>query len=857
MVGDNGLIMSYANGHLHILDSQCTENLTDITIADTNSIWISGENGRLLYCGEKKIPTYIKDNQGFSSYKLIYYGIVTDDEYGVALADFNGDEKMDIYTVRIYEQNRMYINNMASANMLSFTNGFSEEAIKRNANGVINPEKNKAENELKLGICAADIDNDDDQDIYLCYLNSTNKLLLNLGNGYFRNVSEQKKRACENMKRSNAAVFADVDNDGDLDLFVTNEEGTNRMFENNGTGHFTDITNTSGLTTEAGGMCASFSDVNNDGLPDLCVSFWYPSNKLYINETVKGKIHFRDITHLTDLAKAAPSKSNAVTFSDVNNDGFSDLFIANRNTGNKLYLNDGRGLFIDKTNEYFQPENFMSNGAVFADFDLDGFQDLYITNVGENVLYKNMNGRYFTDVTSVFGAELSGYCTGCATGDVDNDGDPDLYVANYINGNSKLFLNITEKKSFVKFKLYGVKSNKDAVGAKLWLYKVNKDSSKGILAGFRELQAGNSYGSVSAKEMIFGVENGIHYFALIKFPSTSDTIRVDGITAGKILEISELNGFSAMFTAYKNKFVRFFTNLENQPEIIKIILIITLLILYNLQMRKNIRSIVIIRWLASCFILILFIFINQLFLFRWLSFSFFIPPVIALGLVVILHLFIDRIFLRRLAHNEKLDLREKLSRDLHDDLASTLGSISIYAETLKSMNEPAQSDFKKLSVKIAGLTQAAMVSISDIIWMTSPRNDSLQSLITKTSNYMLELLTDNNIIFNQLVDIPDDPVILKEKIRNDAFLILKEALHNIIRHSSATKVTFTAELNQNLCSISLKDNGVGIAGSKQLKKGSHGNGLINMRRRAQESNFEFAIISGDGTGTEIVMYFKI
>ncbi len=149
--------------------------------------------------------------------------------------------------MRIYEQNRLYINNLTTKSNQHFKNGFSEEAVKRNANGVINPESSTSLSELKLGIGVADIDNDNDQDIYLCYLNSVNKLLLNKGNGYFRNVSEQDNRACENMKRSNAAAFADVDIDGDLDLFVTNEEGSNRLFENNGTGHFTDITATSGL----------------------------------------------------------------------------------------------------------------------------------------------------------------------------------------------------------------------------------------------------------------------------------------------------------------------------------------------------------------------------------------------------------------------------------------------------------------------------------------------------------------------------------------------------------------------------------------------------------------------------------
>lgn len=857
MVCDSGLIMSYTNGLLSPFEVQCAENLTDLIVTGSDDIWVCGEHGRLLYRGGEKFQEYVEDNQGFSAHQLITYGISLDDEYGIAMADFNGDEKTDIYAVRIYEQNRLYINNLGSTTWLPFTQGFIEEAVKRNASGAINPENSNNQSELKLGISAADIDNDNDQDIYLCYLNSVNKLLLNKGDGYFRNVSEQGNRACENMGRSNAVAFADVDIDGDLDLFVTNEEGSNRLFENNGTGHFTDITLASGLTSASGGMCASFADVDNDGYPDLCVSFWYPCNKLYINESKSGRIFFRDVTDLSDLANAAPSKSNAVAFADVNNDGFIDLFIANRNTANKLYLNDGKGMFTDKTTDYFPPENFMSNGAVFADFDLDGYQDLYITNVGENVLYKNMNGRFFIDATADFGAELSGYCTGCAAGDIDNDGDPDLYVANYINGNSYLFLNNTEMTSFVKLRLHGIRSNKDAIGTKVWLYEVASDKNCDILAGYRELNGGGGYGSVSAKEMIFGIKQTGDYYALVKFPSSPDTLRIDNLVSGKTLEIFELTGFTAFYIESVNKVVRFFTDQENQPVIIKYLLIILLLIYYNLQMRKSTRNIFLFRWIASGFIFIVFVFVNQFFLFQWLSVSFFIAPLIVIGFLALLHLFIGRILLRRLAQKEKLDLREKLSRDLHDDLASTLGSISIYAETLKGMNEPLPSDFKKLSVKIAGLTQSALQSISDIIWMTSPRNDSLQSLISKTSNYMLEILTDNRINFIAAIDIPDNPIILKEKIRNDAFLILKEGLHNIIRHAGARNVKFTAVLKENMCSISLKDDGVGIDDSGQVMKGSHGNGLVNMRKRAQESGIEIKINSAENEGTEIVMHFKI
>ncbi len=99
MIGDNGLILSYSDGHLSRFDAQCKENLTDLVVTGSGDVWICGERGRLLYSGEKQFPEYVEDNQGFSSNKLIMYGISTDDEYGVAMADFNGDA-LDRYLCR-------------------------------------------------------------------------------------------------------------------------------------------------------------------------------------------------------------------------------------------------------------------------------------------------------------------------------------------------------------------------------------------------------------------------------------------------------------------------------------------------------------------------------------------------------------------------------------------------------------------------------------------------------------------------------------------------------------------------------------------------------------------------------------
>lgn len=859
IAGSLGSLWCFHSGKLKSVPLPGQENLKGVHIDDRYGIWLFGEKGRIFYSGTRHFPDYKEENRGFSAAKLIFYGVNIDDEYGVAMNDFTGDRKPDIYAVRIFEQNRLYINNINSNTLITPLRSFSEEAAQRNALGMINPKTRNALGELKLGIAVADVDNDGDRDIYLCYLNSNNRLLLNNGKGVFRNVSDQKNRACADLHRSNAAAFADVDRDGDLDLFVTSEEGSNKLYVNDGSGCFRDVTVSAGLSSTGGGMCASFADIDSDGLPDLCVTFWYPRNRLYKNESAPGKIFFREITPLTDLAKVPAAKSNGVAFADVNNDGRPDLFIANRNSGNRLFINTGKGIFRDSTEKWLPAQNMMTNGVVFADFDLDGYLDLYLTNVGENVFYHNEGGQVFCDETAMFGADLSGYCTGCAVGDVDSDGDPDLYVANYINGNSQLFLNITDRKSCIRFRLQGVNANRDGIGAKIWLYKYVGDSRGNALAGYREITSGSGYGSVSDFEQIFGVEESAVYMAHILFPGSKDTIKIPGLKSGASLDINEMDGFRALIRQNQKNATRFFTDSENQPEIFKYLAIALVLILYNVRFRDGSRRISIFRRTGSLVILAIFILINQYYIFAGLSFRFFIAPAVSLGLLVILHLIIGRVLLRRMAEKEKLELREKLSRDLHDDLASTLGSISIYANTLSGIRDSMAPDFRRLSGKVVSLTQSALQSISDIIWMTSPRNDSLQSLISKTSNYMFEILTDNHIGFETSVNIPDEPVILRENLRNDSFLICKEALHNIIRHSKATRVEFYAVVSGHDCHIRVNDNGIGMEPDKITPQpgSSRGNGLENMKRRSRESGIAFEIFSEKNQGTKISLKFRI
>jgi len=855
-IGSGGFISMLQDKTYQRLDFNGKEELLDILVSGQGEIWITGEKGLLLYSGQRKMHTSEENIPGFTKYKIYKYGGEADDEYGVAIADFNGDGKNDIYSVCIFNPDRLYMNYCKIKETALSTHNFFDEAMKRGALGIPEMSGSVAPSELKLGVAVGDIDNDGDQDIYICSLNGKNKLLLNDGNGYFRDVSSERNRACFDLNRSNTAAFADVDGDGDLDLFVTSEKGSNKLYLNDGTGRFTDVTVKAGLATVRGGMCSSFADINNDGLPDLCVSSWFGSDKIYLNVSSRGKVHFRDITAFSDLARQEPGRSNAVVFADVNNDGLPDLFIARRNSPNKLYINKGHGIFRDATKQYFAGNTYLSNGAVFADFDLDGFLDLYITNVGENILYKNVGGKYFTETTDDFGADLSGYCTGCAAGDLDGDGDPDLYVANYTNGSSLLFINNSDPRNSVKIIPEGCSSNRDAIGAKVFLYKMTADGGK-VIAGSREINGGSGYGSLSAREAIFALPAGAKYSAIIEFPASGRKIEVNEIHPGDVLYVSEESGFAAFLSLSYKSMHRFFLDPDSQLEIFKYLLVLGFFcISIYIHSRKPLLRMNI---LATGYILLLILFAicERLLRYQALGFSFIIPVGILLILLILFHLVTERIQVKRSAAMEKQQVRESISRDLHDDLASTLGSISIYSNTLKEFSKKTDENDSYLADKIADLSHTALQSIADIIWMTSPRHDSLKSLLSKTRNYYYDLFNDNLVKFSSDIELPGKDVVLPDKLRHNIFLILKEVANNIIRHAGASNVSLKSAFNDGHCAIMVNDDGVGFSTSTEGKDNNPGNGLVNMRRRAEESGIELHINSNPGKGTSIQLIFKM
>ena len=848
-IGSEGLLLHYTNTWNKV-QLPVKNDLYDITFTNEGTGWIAGDKGTILKYTDEK-PEKIISQPGFDRSRLLYVAKQISDEYGVVMEDFDNNGYPDVYATCLFEPSHLFLNKSEINNII-----FTEEAFTRNVTGRSGDKRKVSFSNLYLGAGSADIDNDGDQDLYLCNLGFENKMLLNDGGAYFRDVSNQLERATEKNERTNSAVFSDVDGDGDLDLFIANEYSTNRLYLNNGYGYFKEVTEKAGLTTPYGGMGAVFSDIDNDGDPDLFVVNWSVPNILYENiSTSDDGVKFRNISKKSGFDADSIKKSNAAVFADYDNDGDPDLYVTNRRLSNRLYRNEGNGLFTDVTYHTTGYDSMYSYGANFADFDNDGYQDLFVANVGENKLYKNYYGRKFVDVTSKYGAELGGYSTGSACGDIDNDGDIDLYVANYIDANSLLFINNINNNNYLKIEVEGKLSNRDAVGVKVKIYTSGNAEKKEHLKGYKEISGGSGYSSKDSRLVHFGVKEG-YYDIVITFPASGIEKILTHVHSGTFIKVSEFDGFYSGFYSGLNMFKRFLYNRENQEEMTKFILVLFLVggsFIYGIKKygwRKEYFAVFALPVLAAYLLQIGFLRYEEL------IYSTIIPIASVLFIITAVHIFFERNLMRERVNDEKQKTRDQLARDLHDDLASTISSALIYTDLVQDPELTEKS--QNLLSKVRNLLKDAAGAITDIIWTASPRHDNIEDLVTRLQLLMNDLCRINSIEFKSNLNINDYDLEVTDEVRRNIYLIFKEAINNVIKHSSATKVEFSVSLSDNELNFSLFDNGIGFDESREtdiLK--NQGHGLRNLKARAYEIDADLKISSGSNKGTVVQLKQKI
>ena len=251
------------------------------------------------------------------------------------------------------------------------------------------------------GIAVADVDGDGLPDIYFVSQLGGNELWKNLGGGKFKNITDSAGVGLRD-RVSVSASFADIDNDGDQDLYVTTVRGGNVLFENDGKGHFKDISKESGLDYVGHSSGAVFFDYDNDGLLDL---FLVNVGKYTIDEKGPGGYFLGYV------------------------DAFSGHLKPARTEKSRLYRNTGHNRFVDVSDAVALPYTGWSGDATFTDFDGDGFPDLYVLNMqGDDHYLQNQKGKRFVDKTDQYFPKNPWGAMGVKFFDFDNDGKMDLLI---------------------------------------------------------------------------------------------------------------------------------------------------------------------------------------------------------------------------------------------------------------------------------------------------------------------------------------------------------------------------------------------------------------------------------------------
>ncbi|MCC6726674.1 MAG: VCBS repeat-containing protein, partial [Saprospiraceae bacterium] len=275
-----------------------------------------------------------------------------------------------------------------------------------------------------------DYNNDGYPDLFIATNDpkQTNSLYRNNGNGTFSKVTTAPFST--DAAASMSSSWGDYDNDRDLDLYVANNIGfDNFLYRNEGGGNFTKILNDPIVSDKGYSHGVSWADYDNDGFLDMFVAVYWETafNKLYHNN---GDGTFSEVTNNPITNEASRSVSGA--WGDYDNDGLLDLFVANTGgQNNSLYHNLGGGKFERITTGIQVTDGGSSVGANWADYNNDGYLDLFVTNAGNEpcYLYKNTGGGVFTKITTGTIVTDRGDAHGSAWADWDNDGDLDLFVA--------------------------------------------------------------------------------------------------------------------------------------------------------------------------------------------------------------------------------------------------------------------------------------------------------------------------------------------------------------------------------------------------------------------------------------------
>jgi hypothetical protein len=506
-------------------------------------------------------------------------GIAFQGMQGLAVGDVDGDGLDDVYacqqvgvpnslwirsadgtaTNRAARSHVDFLDVTRSALILDIDNDGHQDIVQAIANRLVlayNDGSCTFKNQLVLttpgdeqiySVSAADPDRDGDLDLYACRYalggvmhgapapyhdannGATNHYWRNEGGRRFADATAESGLGANNHKFSLASIWEDLDEDGDLDLYVANDFGRNNLFLNDGSGRFADAAERAGADDMAAGMGVSCGDYDLDGKIDLYVSNMFSAAGLRIAsqpqfmggahpELREAYVrHARGNTLLRNLGRGRFADATATArvafgrwawgakFVDLDGDGWEDLYVPNGQTSSRDRTGDLEGYFWRRVVGRSPPGPGSSaayRDAFAAIQHMVVFDGLPWNGGERNQAFLNLRDGSFADVSAVSGAAFAEDSRAVAVVDWDDDGRPDLLLRGRSAPRLRLLRNALDGGSrFAAFELVGVRCNRDAIGARVVL---ELDDGRKLQ---RRIYAGDGYLSQSSKRLLFGLGN--------------------------------------------------------------------------------------------------------------------------------------------------------------------------------------------------------------------------------------------------------------------------------------------------------------------------------------------------------------
>ena len=204
-------------------------------------------------------------------------------------------------------------------------------------------------------------------------------------------------------------------------------------------------------------------------------------------------------------------------------------------------------------------------------------------------------------------------------------------------------------------------------------------------------------------------------------------------------------------------------------------------------------------------------------------------------------------------------IRNKIAQDLHDNMGSTLTSISVYSQVAKIYHQQHKEEQLEQTLEKIGTTSGEMISeMNDIVWTINPKHDHMSTIIQRMESFARPLLQTKNIALNFNYDQSVLELNLQMDKRKNFYLIFKEAINNALKYSCCKAIDVAVRHNHSTIELTVKDDGVGFDADKintQTSRSLSGNGLKNMKMRAEEMKASFKIKSSPVKAPRYFLHF--